>query len=891
MSKKTIINDPIWGPIDLHPLCVRVINTPEFQRLRSIKQLGGCSYVYPGACHSRFEHSIGTSYLAGSLGRALQKKINEQIEEQANNLQEQQKLKKLKIIEKEILCLELGGLCHDLGHGPFSHLFDLMFYPRVKEKNDEWKHEDNSRKMIDRIFKKIEYDDYITSGDIEFIKDLIHKPSSGGNKKYKLQPEKKFFFEIIANDLNSIDVDKWDYFSRDCHMLGLHHNFQCERTIKLAKVVEHDGKWHISYPKSEWFNIFEMFYTRFTLHRRAYQHPVAKAVEIMITDALLKADKYLTFPPDSENGVCLSASVKKEHMNAYLRVTDEVLHQIRIIELPPLDEEDTEKKDLYDAKRILDRIDCRDLYRLVGENKITWRDQRERENRISLKEWIKSAAEKFQELLKHIEEDKPDEYLQSPEEWKKLAEKLQELLEQIEKDDVQSYSPEEEKEHLQSLKEMIKFVEKIQKLLEQIEKDDVQSYSEEKKKYLQSLKKWIEQLEPLQALLKLDNFQELLKQIEGDNKEEYLQSLEEWKKSAEHVQKLLKEIEEDKTEKCLQSLKKWNKSTENYQELLTKIEKTKEYLEALKEWKKLAEKLQELLKQIEKDDVQSYNPEKKKEYLQSLKKRIEQSEQFQALLKLDNFQELLKQIEEDKKEEYLQSLEEWKNSAENVQKLLKQIEEDEEKEYLQSLIEWKKSAENFQELLKQIEKKEKYLQSLKELKEQLEQFQSAEKSQELLKQIVEDKKEEYLQSLRKWIEPAENFQKLLKQIEEDKKKQYLQSLKKWMEASELQEFMEKNKSAKNPGYQTEIVTFNYGNKDESPLDNVKFYEKDKSAKLEENEISAMLPTKFEQVYIRLYWKGKKTEDPHKYVLEKFHEMEKEWAEFVPTKKHRIMTEC
>ena len=60
--------------------------------------------------------------------------------------------------------------------------------------------------------------------------------------------------QIIANDLNSIDVDKWDYFSRDCHMLGLHHNFQCERTIKLAKVVEHEpGKWHISYPKSVFF--------------------------------------------------------------------------------------------------------------------------------------------------------------------------------------------------------------------------------------------------------------------------------------------------------------------------------------------------------------------------------------------------------------------------------------------------------------------------------------------------------------------------------------------------------------------------------------------------------------------------------------------------------------
>ena len=93
-----------------------------------------------------------------------------------------------------------------------------------------------------------------------------------------------------------------------------------------------------------------------------------KIIEVL--NALLLNKKNLKFI----SRVCLSASVKKEHMNAYLRVTDEVLHQIRIIELPPPDEEDPEKKDLCAAKRILDRIDCRDLYRLVGENKITWRD-------------------------------------------------------------------------------------------------------------------------------------------------------------------------------------------------------------------------------------------------------------------------------------------------------------------------------------------------------------------------------------------------------------------------------------------------------------------------------------------------------------------------------------
>ena len=54
-----VFSDPIHGPIEMHPLMVRIIDTPEFQRLRSIKQLGGTYYVYPGGSHNRYEHSLG----------------------------------------------------------------------------------------------------------------------------------------------------------------------------------------------------------------------------------------------------------------------------------------------------------------------------------------------------------------------------------------------------------------------------------------------------------------------------------------------------------------------------------------------------------------------------------------------------------------------------------------------------------------------------------------------------------------------------------------------------------------------------------------------------------------------------------------------------------------
>lgn len=123
--------------------------------------MGGCVFVFPGACHTRFEHSIGTSHLAGVFGRELQKKTTE-----------------VEITNKDILCLEVAGLCHDLGHGPFSHLFDQQFMNKAKKYKCTWKHEDASLKMVDKIFERIDYVDYLDKKDIKFIKALIKGLSS-----------------------------------------------------------------------------------------------------------------------------------------------------------------------------------------------------------------------------------------------------------------------------------------------------------------------------------------------------------------------------------------------------------------------------------------------------------------------------------------------------------------------------------------------------------------------------------------------------------------------------------------------------------------------------------------------------------------------------------------
>ncbi|XP_075757595.1 deoxynucleoside triphosphate triphosphohydrolase SAMHD1 isoform X2 [Pelodiscus sinensis] len=159
-----VFNDPIHGHIEIHPLLVRIIDTPQFQRLRYIKQLGGTYYVFPGASHNRFEHSLGVGYLAGCLVRALHERQPE-----------------LEISQRDILCVQIAGLCHDLGHGPFSHMFDGRFIPLARP-GLKWKHETASVEMFEHLItsngleKVMEDYGLVLKEDMDFIKEQIGGP-------------------------------------------------------------------------------------------------------------------------------------------------------------------------------------------------------------------------------------------------------------------------------------------------------------------------------------------------------------------------------------------------------------------------------------------------------------------------------------------------------------------------------------------------------------------------------------------------------------------------------------------------------------------------------------------------------------------------------------------
>src|SRR5207237_243425 len=129
------ITDPVHRYIRFSEVEKELIDTAVFQRLRRIRQLAGAHLVYPGAQHSRFEHSLGTMHVAGFAGETLIAK---------GYLDDEDKVQKLR----------LAALLHDIGHGPFSHLFEEVLELRHRISHENVGIQIMSKSEMSNILKK-----------------------------------------------------------------------------------------------------------------------------------------------------------------------------------------------------------------------------------------------------------------------------------------------------------------------------------------------------------------------------------------------------------------------------------------------------------------------------------------------------------------------------------------------------------------------------------------------------------------------------------------------------------------------------------------------------------------------------------------------------------------
>ena len=267
MSHKTV-NCPLHGVITLTPRMCEIIDTPEYQRLHKLKQLGVTHHVYPSANHTRFEHSLGVSHLAKILVNSIIEKHPE-----------------FDITDSDVELFQIAGLIHDIGHGPFSHLYD----DEIIDQEKDIKHEERGINIFKNMVEK--YGLSFKQKEIDFIIELIEPSNENKNN---------WLYQVINNKYCSVDVDKIDYIQRDCYHVGFGINQKFERLLTMCdvKIYSYTNKngevkreQVLAWPEKLQDEIISLFQTRYRLHKQVYTHHTVNAIEQIVINILHEINK------------------------------------------------------------------------------------------------------------------------------------------------------------------------------------------------------------------------------------------------------------------------------------------------------------------------------------------------------------------------------------------------------------------------------------------------------------------------------------------------------------------------------------------------------------------------------------------------------------------------
>ena len=240
MQDRKIINDPVFGFINIPKgLLYDIVTHPVMQRLTRIKQLGLSCFVYPGAQHTRFQHSLGAFYLMSEAINTLRQKGNF-------------------IFDSEAEAVQAAILMHDIGHGPFSHVLE---HTLVKGVN----HEEISLMLMERMNQEMK-------GQLTLAIQI-----------FKDEYPKKFLHQLISSQL---DMDRLDYLRRDSFYTGVTEgNIGSARIIKMLNVKDD----HLVVDSKGIYSIENYLMARRLMYWQVYLHKTSVAAEKMLVSALTRA--------------------------------------------------------------------------------------------------------------------------------------------------------------------------------------------------------------------------------------------------------------------------------------------------------------------------------------------------------------------------------------------------------------------------------------------------------------------------------------------------------------------------------------------------------------------------------------------------------------------------
>ena len=267
-----IVRDTVHGNIKLSGVLLELMETPEIQRLNSIHQLGFAYLVYPGAHHSRIEHSLGVSHVAGLMADSLG--LNED--------------------EKKLVMS--AGLLHDVGHGPYSHTLEYLISSKLKKD-----HMDITKAVITGEYDIIDKKEKEMIGVKKTIPEILEKhglktKEVAGLVSHKLtdytanleffnskKPEKKYLNQIIHS---AVDADQIDFLLRDAHYTGVAYGvIDMGRLLQTMEI--HNNS--LVLQKKGVSAVEGMLVARGLMYSSVYFHKTVRIAEVMMARAVEKA--------------------------------------------------------------------------------------------------------------------------------------------------------------------------------------------------------------------------------------------------------------------------------------------------------------------------------------------------------------------------------------------------------------------------------------------------------------------------------------------------------------------------------------------------------------------------------------------------------------------------
>jgi len=307
------IRDPIHGYIKITEEERQLIDSAYVQRLRRIHQLAGAYLVYPGGVHTRFEHVVGTMHVAGLIGQSVAGRAG--------------------LKDDDIQELRIAALLHDIGHGPFSHLFE-----EVLSEKDDLTHEDISQRIV------------LESTIADILRRNGRQPSKISKLCVGKSSGEPFMNQVIAGGLSA---DMMDYLLRDTYFTGVEYG-----KVDIQRVIDSLGvspDSHLMLERAALYAFEALLIARYEMFKAVYFHRTVRAAELMLAHSMTLADKELKL-------------TNLSRIDRILRLTDEVVLQ-QLADLNP------HKTELRTAQRLAADYMQRKLVKCVFERVILRKDR------------------------------------------------------------------------------------------------------------------------------------------------------------------------------------------------------------------------------------------------------------------------------------------------------------------------------------------------------------------------------------------------------------------------------------------------------------------------------------------------------------------------------------